>query len=135
MSLGVTNWIDNGILNNVRLHLNLPIFPLFGLAGVQLFWSLFFSLIHLCTLRYNCTLMRETFRFIFTQDGLWLAGDVNTILISFFFNLFWSLGPKISTCGNFIKILVFLVLLWLLLFDLLMFRKYSVVSITWENVN
>ena len=57
MSLGVDNWINHGILNNVQLHLNFPTFLLCCLVGVQLFWLSLFSLFHLCTLRYKCSLM------------------------------------------------------------------------------
>ena len=53
MSLGVDNWINHGILNNVQLHLNFPTFLLCCLDGVRLLWLTLFSLFHLCTLRLN----------------------------------------------------------------------------------
>ena len=44
----------------------------------------------------------------------------------FFLNYFRSLGPRISTHGNFMMFLVFLVLFWSLFLELSMFRKYYV---------
>ena len=46
--------------------------------------------------------------------------------MSFFLNSFRSLRPIIGTHGSFMMFLVFLVLFWWLLFDLLMYCKYSV---------
>ena len=52
--------------------------------------------------------------------------DVNTVLMSFFLNSFYSLRPRIGIHGSFMMFLVFMVLFWSLLFGLLMFRRYSV---------
>ena len=60
------------------------------------------------------------------MDYFRLAPDVNTVLMYFFLKSFRSLGARISTHGNFMMFLVFLVLFWPLLLGLLMFRKYSV---------
>ena len=94
----------------------------------------FFSLFHLCTLRYNSNLMRKrsgknsvkvcTY---FDTDGLQISSrceySFNVLPLIF---LFWSLGPRIGTHDNFMMFSVFLLLFWSLLFGLLMFRKYSV---------
>ena len=53
-----------------------------------------------------------------------IAPGMNTVLMPFFLNSFRSSGPRIGTHGNFMMLLVFLVLL--LLFSLLMFPKYTV---------
>ena len=60
------------------------------------------------------------------MDYFRLAPDVNTVLMYFFLKSFRSLGARISTHGNFMVFLVFLVLFWPLLLGLLMFRNYSV---------
>ena len=65
MSLVVANWIDHGILNNVQMHLNFPTFHFpFMLSCccsivlvITFFFVSLFSLFHLFTLQYNCSLM------------------------------------------------------------------------------
>ena len=59
ISLGVTSWIDHYILNNVLSYLNFSIFLLCFLVGVQLFCSSHFSLLHLCILCYNYSLISK----------------------------------------------------------------------------
>ena len=45
-----------------------------------------------------------------------LAPDADTVLMYFFFNSFWSLGPIIGTHVKFLMFLVFLGLFWSLFF-------------------
>ena len=95
--------------------------------------SHFFSLFHLCILRYNCILMRKRLDIYYVKACLFwnkmnfrLGPDVNAVLISFFLSLFSSLRPRISIHSSFIMLLVHLVFFWSFLLGLLMFFHCSV---------
>ena len=97
MSLGVTNWVDHGILNNISSHLN----P----SHIQLFWSSHISLLPLCTLRYDysliCKCPGKNSVDVRSEMDIRLAYDVNTVLMSFFLNPFRNVGPWIDIHGRF----------------------------------